>query len=321
MTQALELSTKDVTLNREKVIGSSDIGTIMGVNPYKTKFELWCEKTGKIEPKDLSNNDAVHFGTILEDIVAQEYARRNNCSVRKAPKVYTHTEYPYLVAHADRLITGTNKGLECKTTSEFNKDKWKDSDIPESYILQCQWLMGLSHKKEWDIAVLIGGNKYKDKTIKFDEDLFDLMVKAAVKFMEENVEKDIPPELTADDEENVAKLYPNHSSKVLDLDITDERIAILIDHHETNIKYLQEIKEHIKQLEEEKSEIEIYLKYLIKDNAGIRTPQYCVTWKSQNGQVVFDKEAMIADGVYDKYATQTSFRRLNITKNKKSEVA
>ena len=315
------ISHNDVETDRHTYIGASDIGIIMGVSPFKTPFELWCEKTQKIKPENLDEKDSVRMGKVLEEFVAQEYAYRNNVSVRRAPKVYVHPDYPFFKAHADRLVTGTEKGLECKTTSEYNKDKWNGADIPETYILQCQWLMGLSGRKEWDIAVLIGGNKYKDKPLKFDSELFDLMVEKALIFWNENVLKDIPPELCARDEETVSTLFPKHTSKMIDLDVTDEKLSVLIEHHETNIKYLQEIKEHIKQLEEEKSEIETYLKYLIKDNAGVRTPQYCVTWKQQNGQVVYDKEAMLTDGVFEKYATQTTFRRLNITKNKRNEVA
>ena len=311
------ISHNDVETDRHLYVGASDIGVIMGVSPFKTPFELWCEKTQKIKPENLDEKDSVRMGKVLEEFVAQEYAYRNNVSVRRAPKVYVHPEYPFLKAHADRLVTGSEKGLECKTTSEYNKDKWNGADIPESYILQCQFLMGLSNRKEWDIAVLIGGNKYKDKPLKFDRDLFDLMVEKAVYFWNENVLKDIPPTLTAEDDKIINNLYPSNNDKLLDLSSID---TALLNSFEEVVAQRQELKMHEKQIKEELTELENKIKDVIKENEGIKTLKYKVTWKNQKGQYIYDKEAMIEDGVFTKYAAQGVNRVLRITANKESEV-
>ena len=242
-----------------------------------------------------------------------------------------------MVAHVDRLVTGTDELLECKTCSAYKTEEWdfeyeeiteadgtkkkvKVEKIPQEYILQVMWYLGITGRKVGNIAVLIGGQKFRKRKIEFDQELFEAMVEAAKEFWQ-HVQDNTPPAVMAADGDVIEALYPKNSSKMIDLDITDENVKILVEHHETKIKYLQEIKEHIKQLEAEKTEIETYLKYLIQESAGIRTPQYCVTWKLQKGQVAYDKEAMLADGVYEKYASQTSFRRLNISKNKEFEVA
>ena len=273
----------NVTENRHEYIGASDIGVIMGVGLFKTPFELWCEKTQKINPEE-----------------------------------NVHPDYPFLRAHADRIITGTEKGLECKNTSEHNADKWSGADIPEQYILQCQWLMGLSGRSEWDIAVLIGGNKYKDKPLKFDKDLFDLMVQKAVEFWEENVLRDVPPALTADDNETMKDLYPENDGNLLDLSGIEES---LLTSFEDAVAQRQELKMHQKEIEKELAEVEAKIKDVIKANDGVTTPKYKVTWKTQKGQVKYDKEQMIADGVYDKYASQGVIRMLRVAVNKDSEVA
>lgn len=312
------ISHNDVETERHTYIGASDIGVIMGVSPFKTPFELWCEKTQKIKPENIDEKDSVRMGKVLEEFVAQEYAYRNNVSVRRAPKVYVHPAYPFFKAHADRLVTGTEKGLECKTTSEYNKDKWNGADIPETYILQCQWLMGLSGRKEWDIAVLIGGNKYKDKPLKFDSELFELMLEKALTFWNENVLKDVPPELTAEDDKIMNKLYPANNGNLLDLSNID---TALLTSFEEAVAQRQELKMHEKQIKEELKELENKIKDVIKENDGVKTLKYKVTWKNQKGQYSFDKEAMIADGVFEKYATQGISRVLRITANKESEVA
>ena len=77
---------------------------------------------------------------------------------------------------------------------------------------------------------------------------------------------------------------------------------------------------HEKQIKEELTELENRIKDVIKDNEGIKTLKYKVTWKNQKGQYIYDKKSIIADGVFTKYATQGINRVLRITANKESEV-
>lgn len=309
----------DVTKNRHEYIGASDIGVIMGVGLFKTPFELWCEKTQKIKPEiSKKQQEIMDMGNLLEDVIAQKYASEHNVSVRRSPKVYVHPKYSYIRAHADRIITGSERGLECKNTSEYMADKWNGADIPEQYILQCQLCMGLSGRKEWDIAVLIGGNKYKDKSLKFDKDLYDLMIEKAVDFWQNNVLRDVPPALTADDNKVVRDLYPDNNGNLLDISEIDSGLLISF---EDAVAQRQELSMHKKQIEEELNELDAKIKDVIKTNDGILTPKYKVTWKNQKGQIRYDKEQMIADGVYDKYASQGINRVLRISVNKESEVA
>ncbi|EAC2591077.1 hypothetical protein JT90_16020, partial [Listeria monocytogenes] len=48
-------------LTRRQGIGGSDAGIIMGLNKYKTAFELWLDKTGQILP-DESAGEAAYWG-------------------------------------------------------------------------------------------------------------------------------------------------------------------------------------------------------------------------------------------------------------------
>lgn len=53
-------------LKARKIVGGSDAACIMGMNPYKSNIELWKEKTGRIEPPDLSENKLVQYGKQAE---------------------------------------------------------------------------------------------------------------------------------------------------------------------------------------------------------------------------------------------------------------
>jgi len=40
---------------REQSIGGSEMGTILGLNPWESAYALWAKKTGKIENPPLTN--------------------------------------------------------------------------------------------------------------------------------------------------------------------------------------------------------------------------------------------------------------------------
>lgn len=310
------MATKDVKENRHLYIGGSDIAKVMGLSRWGTPLSLWAEKTGKIPPKDLSNVEAVELGNDLEDFVANKFSQKTGKAVRRSPKVYQHPQYPYMVAHIDRLITGSDELLECKTCSFFKKDEWEGEEIPQEYILQVIWYLGITGRKVGYIAVLIGGQSFKYKKIDFDSELFDKMVDVAKDFWQ-HVQDDTPVDIVATDDETLKDLYSNHSEIMIDLIPTDEQTKQACEVFEEKVSYLQEIKMHIKQLQDEQKEIETSVKDIIKDNLGIKTPKYIITWKNQT-TTKFDTVKLRQERpeTFEDYSYESSYRVMRISKNK-----
>lgn len=287
---------------RRKYLGGSDISAVMGLNRWKTPLKLWLEKTGESEPEDLSKVEAVQLGTELEEFVAQKFSRETGKQVRKQPKMYVHKDYPYMVAHVDRLITGTDELLECKTCSYFKKDEWENDGIPQEYILQVMWYLGITGRKKGYIAVLIGGQSFKYTELEFDSELFDTMVEKAKDFWDK-VQNNIPPEISANDGEVIREMFPKSSG-----DIVEDLEA------ESEVALLQEVKEHLKELSGERDELETKVKNRIRGNLGISTMKYIITWKEQETTNI-DRVAMAKDGVLDKYIKKSTTRRLSVKNN------
>lgn len=321
MVQNLELSTKDVTLNRNNFIGSSEIAAVMGMSRWCTPLKLWAIKTGNIPAPDLSNVEAVEMGTELEQFVADMFTKKTGKAVRKAPKVYTHPIYSYMMTHVDRLVTGSDELLECKTCSAFKKDEWEGEEIPQEYILQVMWSLGITGRKIGHIAVLIGGQSFKYKQIEFDQELFDQMVEAAKEFWE-MVQSGTAPAVSANDDETLKELYSTASDVMIELYPQDDETTAACQSFEEKVAYLQEVKAHIKTLEDEKKELETSIKNIIKDNLGIKTPKYVVLWKTQRKSQV-DVRALCENDpdIYAKYEKVSSYRVMRITNNKECGVA
>jgi len=292
-------------IDRAKFIGGSDIASVMGLSPWKSALQLWAEKTGKIQPDDLSNNEAVELGTELEDFVAKKFERKTGLKVRRSPKYYVHKDYPHFRAQVDRLVQGTDELLECKTTSAWKEKEWDGEDIPEHYICQVMWQLGITGRKVGHIAVLIGGQKFRYKKIEFDQELFDAQIEAANKFWD-CVQTDTQPEAVGLDNSFIVDLYPDNNDQIQQMDEFNARIALLM-----------QLKNTISETIQQKEEIEAGIKQVIGENLGITTPEYQVTWKTQLGNRV-DVQALKDAKIYDQYVYPTKTRVLRVKKNKEN---
>lgn len=300
---------------RRKYIGGSDIAAIMGMSRYSTPLKLWLEKTGQIEPDDLSNVESVQLGTELEEFVARKFARETGKKVRKQKKMYMHKDYPYMAAHIDRLVTGSDEILECKTCGAYKEDEWADITveeeingkketvikykIPQEYVLQVVWYLGITGKAVGNIAVLIGGQKFKKRKIKFDKELFDLMVDMAKDFWY-SVQNNIPPAVSFGDNSLLSKMFPSHNQDYIEKQDIENKVS-----------KLQQVKEDISALTEEKETLEAEIKKAVGENLGIITERYKVTWKEQCQNTV-NVAQLKSDGLYDKYSNKNSIRKLYI---------
>lgn len=294
--------TQDVTQNRNLYIGGSDIAAVLGKSRYKTPYRLWCEKTGQIE-QTVSNSEAVEMGTRLEQFVADLFSVKTEKNVRRAPKAYQHPDYPFMVAHVDRLITGTDELLECKTCSAYKLDEWQNA-IPQEYILQVIWYLGITGRKRGWIACLIGGQKFDYKPIDFDPELFSIMVNKACEFWE-MVQNNQAPLIMPQDDETLGEVYKDHSENLIEAQEFNERAS-----------YLQELKMHRDEINKEIKEIETELKVKIADNQGILTDKYQITWKAQTSKIL-DKDRLREEiKNIDDYYLFNTYRVLRISNRK-----
>lgn len=159
-TSTLRMSKEDWTAARRESIGGSDAAAVLGLNPWKGPFALWAEKTGAVEPEDISTKEAVRLGTYLEEYVAQRFAEETGKRVRRENAILRNTAYPWARANVDRMIIGEKAGLECKTTSELNMKRFRGGEYPVTYYCQCMHYMAVTGFPKWYLAVLVGNREF-----------------------------------------------------------------------------------------------------------------------------------------------------------------
>lgn len=261
------------TLDRTKMIGGSDIAAIMGLSPWKTPLAVWAEKTGRIQ-NDLSNFEAAEIGTELEEYVARKFERKTGIKLRRDSRDFRHPVYEYMQGHIDRLVLDGESIFEAKTTSAWMEKNWQGEEIPQQYVLQVMWYLGLTKRQRGYIAVLIGGQKFCWKEVLFDQELFNKMVEAAKHFWEEFVLKDVMPMASADDNELLGDLYPQEiASKSLQIEgEVAEHVNAWLEEREGAIAAKKEAEKAAK-------EVEAKIKQLIGDAEYCETDLYKVSWK------------------------------------------
>ena len=95
---------------RNKGIGGSDAGTVLGVNKYKNNVQLWKEKTGQIIPADISDKPAVIFGKKAEEHIRELFKLdfpRYKVDYHEF-YMYVNDRYPFIFATLDGEITDDN---------------------------------------------------------------------------------------------------------------------------------------------------------------------------------------------------------------------
>lgn len=205
---------------RKNGIGGSDIGIILGLNPYKDIYELYIDKTEDLPEDELS--PSLEWGNLLEDVIASKYANINECNLTKCQTVF-HPNYPFLFANPDFLIEGQKKGLEIKTANARMDKDWGESGsniIPPYYYSQIAHYMMVLDYDSWDLAVLIGGQDFRVYSFERDKEVDKLIIEKATEFWEENVLKRVPPPLGSDlgNKTLLRKLFNKVNDEILYLD-------------------------------------------------------------------------------------------------------
>lgn len=291
---------------RKKGIGGSDAAAIMGANPYSSPLTVYLDKLNLLPEKEIS--EAMRQGTDLEEYVAKRFVEASGKKVRNCNKILVSNEYPWMLANIDRTIVGEDAGLECKTTSIFNKHDFESGEVPVTYQWQCQHYMAVTGCQRWYLAVLVLSKGFYIYQVDRNDQLIKLLIDEERAFWEEHVLKNIPPlpiGIEADDDA-LEILYPQSSEDTADLtsvSATLDWIEIQKKNIETLEKSIEAAKQEIKQA-------------LGECERGIND-KFRVSWKTVNSSRL-DTKALKKDypEIAEKYMINKSSRVFRIDKIK-----
>jgi len=271
---------------RTKGVGGSDVAAIMGISAYRSPVEVWMEKTGRKQPADLSDKEAVEWGNRLESIIRDKFAEMHpEFIVSEGNATFVSKERPWAHANLDGMVRDANGDwgvLEIKTVGKNREGDWADG-VPDYYMTQVTHYLSVTGWSFAYVAALIGGQHYVEHRVDRDEEDVRLVNGAVDSFWKECVEKDALPQIVG---------TPSEAGALLDMFgigsteyATPENMA----HFDTLVHDYQEAKACERKYAEQAKRLANDLRAIVGSGKGAQSDVYRVTWvKSSASQ--FDRK-------------------------------
>lgn len=294
---------------RESGIGSSEVATIVGLNPFESPLQLWQRKTGKSEPKE--ETFAMKAGHYLEDAVAHFWSDETGREIIKRSAIdwiIRDNDRPYLQVSPDRTywLSDNHKDgkgiLECKTTQRaIDPD-----NLPKHWFCQVQYQLGVAGIKKGSLAWLTAGREFGYVDIDFNPDFYAWLVERVETFHNTNILGNVEPEPI-----NIADIEAKYKVH------TDGKEIIADAETFAKVGELSEINKEIKALSERKDELENAIKMQFADAEFMSFDgRQLASWKTPKNPT-FDSAQFKADNpeLYAKYCTKQGARRFTLSRN------
>ena len=291
---------------RSHYIGGSDAAAVVGLNPFKSAYTLWADKTKQIP--EFTGNLATEVGTYLEEFVAKKFSEETGKKVRRNNRSMINDKYPWAIANIDREIVGESAGLEIKTTSEINLKRFKNGEYPANYYCQCVHYMAVTGKDKWYLAVLIGNRDFKWFAIERDEDEINALMQSERDFWKLVETKTPPaPDGSASTSETVNTIYPEANGNIVNLMAYDDAM----------FQYIS-IAKQIKELKATQDELANGIKVFMADSGAGESGKYKVSWPTSVRRIfdikVFEKDHPNMD--LSEYYKTSNVRTFRVTEKK-----
>lgn len=258
---------------RREGIGGSDVASIIGLSPWRTPLELWMDKTGRTEDEEPSS-EPMYWGNAIEGVVADRFAEEHiDCKVKRVNATLVLNENERHRANLDRMVilpNGKPAVLEIKTASSYKAGDWSDG-VPDYYLTQVQWYLYVTGWDKAFVAVLIGGNDYREFEVDRDDEEIGRLVSAVNVFLEENVDEGVQPEVIGTSGEMRAMAQQTKEAEGFRDLGADESVDMVIAAY-------QDACERMKEAEHDKSVSGAQLAQVIGDSKGIVTDTAKVTF-------------------------------------------
>ena len=288
---------------RKTGIGGSDVGAICGMNPYVSPMNIYRDKLS--ETIELEDRESMRQGRDLEDYVARRFCEASVLKVRRSNMMYRSKENPFMIADIDRVVVGQDAGLECKTASPYNADKWKDGEIPPHYLLQCWHYMAVTGKKEWYIAVVILGQQFQYTKVTWEDPIIKNLIAIEREFWNRHILQRVLPEPDGSQAcDEVLKQYFSRARK---------GSAIPLIGFDEKLERREELAALIKKLEQEQKQIEQEVKCFMQDHETAFSDKYRVNWTNVDTTKLDTKRIKEeVPEIYQSFSKTTTSRRFTV---------
>lgn len=272
--------------DRSKFLGGSDIAAVLGLNPWKTRVDLWKDKTTPRIEQTPNNKPVFKRGLRWESVVAEMLVESLEAQGHKVEIVATNKRYQdpvhaFMASEIDFEIRldGAEEitNVELKTVHPFKMREWGESgtdELPTHYTAQVMWGLGLTQRSNGMLAALFGADELRTYPVLGDHETITALRAHGLAFWTDHVLAGVPP-------------APETLGDLSKLFATDgDAPALLADDDLTSkVLRLRAINTEVKAREAEAETLEFDIKRAMRDCTEIVMPngKKAVEWKQKSG--------------------------------------
>jgi predicted phage-related endonuclease len=288
----MSLTREQLEIRRTR-IGSSEVGAILALDPYKSAYDVWTEK---MLPPDGDGAKHQTWGLDLEPAILAHHARKAKYDLIGSPGTLIHPKAP-LCATPDALAVPEGApirpviDLQAKNDQGHGQIEWGEAgtdDAPLLYVAQVVVEMGVLRSAGYEVmhgelAVSIRGAPPVAYRIEFNEQLFGDVADLCARWVHDHLDTGKPPDgAPAEVAEYIRRRYARNDDNLLEA--TPERAAM--------VETVRLLRANRKALDDEVLAAENALKAAIGEASGIAG---LCTWKAQKraGHVVKPSESRV----------------------------
>lgn len=261
---------------RRTGIGGSDAAAVIGLNPFRSRIEVYADKMGMMPEKE--DTESMRLGRDLEQYVADRFCEETGKKVRRNNFMWCHDEHRCMIADVDREVIGENAGLECKTTQAWGGKVVMKGEIPLTYYTQCMHYMAVMGYDRMYLGVLIFGRGFFHFVIERDEEEIAALTAAETAFWRDHIEAGISPapDGSVSAEAAVEAMWGNKY----------DDSQIMLHEYEDDMRELMELNATMKQIKKQADTVKQRLQSAMGENIVGCSTRYQITWAPQDRSTV-----------------------------------
>ena len=283
----MALSQDDLAV-RDEAIWSSDAGMIA----EGKAGEVFLQKTGQKPPPDLSDNEAVQMGLIMQEPIMRAAAGRWGWEFKDADYALRHPKHDWLASHFDYISSDGKTLFEVKNLGVHQRKKYGDDGeelISERYRAQCLHEQVVHGVERVILVVLFGGQELCHFPQNFVELEREAHIRAMAAFWAQVKTRSYNAETMADVVGDVYKV--DDGSQMIanaSLEVACQQLAMI----KKKLSEYKEAEEGLKKVIQK----EMGTKATLKSYSG----EVLATWKTAKSSMEFSK-ALFEKNMPDMY--------------------
>lgn len=272
--------------DRSKFLGGSDIAAVVGISPWKTRLQLWSDKTTpRVEGarKRVFSRGIRWESVVAEMLVEELQSKGHKVEIIQTNQRYRDDVHPWMAAEIDFEVRLDDEAevtnVELKTVHPFKARDWGESGgdgQPDHYTAQVMHGLGVTRRRKAMLAALFGADELRTYPIAADDNVIQWLRASAVDFWTNHVLAGVPP--PPDTLDDLERLFPKELTGGAPL-LADDALA-------QDVLRMRAIAAEIKARQAESEALEFRVKRAMKDAAVLVMPngKDAITWAERTGK-------------------------------------